>query len=369
MEKLVQERKKTIDEMRKILEGAKNEGRSINEKEKELYATLEKKAEELKFAIEAEKRLQEQEEELRNFKLPVVMDEIPTKKQFRDLLNAMVKEKRAVTISGTGATLVISEIVREMVRNNDLLSRYRTFYGPNASTVIPVLSPLPAITGPLAEGGELSADTTAALAAKTLQPKAYASLLPVSAETLLMSGANIEAELPAVFSDVFRDAMLQGSMTGAGTSGAMLGMFASSAIGNSVKCAASGAPKLVDLLNLALKIKDYTSQGIIVINGTFIAGMLAESASSMESVKNEILIRGSIMGIPIYISGHAPTTLTAGSIVAVAMDPRNYALGIANELTIKPVETTGDTYTYFKAIMFWNGTTIVPKSGWKLVTV
>ncbi|HGE70877.1 TPA: phage major capsid protein [Candidatus Poribacteria bacterium] len=369
MERLIADRKKAIEEMRKLLENAKNENRALNDQEKEVYSKFEKHAEELKQAIEAEKRLLEMEKELRDFKLPIVSDAKPGKKEFRDLLEALVKEKRAITISGTGATQVISEIVRELVKNNTLLSRYRTFYGPNASTVIPILSPLPATAGPLAEGGSLTADTQAALAAKTLQPKAYASLLPVSAETLLMSGANIEAALPEAFADVFRDAMMAGSITGSGTSGAMLGMFASSALSNSVSCGASGAPKLADLLNLALKIKDLTETGMIVLNGTFLAGMLAESGSSLDAIKNEIMIRGSVLGIPIYPTGHAPTTITAGSIVAVGMDPRNYALGIAQEVTIRPIETTGDTYTYFKAMMFFNGTTIVPKNGYKLVTV
>lgn len=369
MEKLIAERKKVIEDMRKILETAKTENRALNDQEKELYSNLEKKAEELRQAIEAEKRLVEMEKELREFKLPVVSDAKPGKKEFRDLIDTLAKEKRAITISGTGAVAVVSEIVRQLVKDNSLLGRYRQFYGPNASTVIPILSPLPAVAGPLAEGGSLTADNTAALGAKTLQPKAYASLLPVSAETLLMSGANIEAALPEAFADVFRDSMLQGSLTGNGTSGAMLGMFGSSALSNSVDCQAAGAPKLVDLINLALKIKDLTPTGVIVLNGTFLAGMLAEDTASLDAVKNEILIRGSVLGVPIVQSGYAPATITAGSIVAVAMDPRNYALGIANEVTIKPVETTGDTYTFFKAIMFYNGTTIIPANGYKLVTV
>jgi hypothetical protein len=71
----------------------------------------------------------------------------------------------------------------------------------------------------------------------------------------------------------------------------------------------------------------------------------------------------------VILTSAAPSTLTAGSIVAVAGRLDNYALAMASEINIKPIEKVGDTNTYFQASIFANGVPIVPNSFYGLKTI
>jgi len=198
----------------------------------------------------------------------------------------------------------------------------------------------------------------------TLTPYAYVSVLPISAEALVQGAADIESKLPQVFGDSFAEAMLYGSINGDST---MTGIFADSAISNDISCAASGAPKWVDLITLAGTVKGYAFNPLIIISPTLMSNLLTESG--LDPLKTEYLTRGTIRGVPVYESAFAPSTTTAGSIVAVAMDPANYAIGVAAELNIIPIRKAGDTNTYFQAEAFFNGKPILAGNGWQLKTV
>lgn len=324
----------------------------------------------LKESLEAEKRALANEKATYSDQNPGMhKTNIEVVSSLRDLKDSLV-QKRAFTVNGTGAVGVVSEIVKEMLNKMKLIDKYRYFYGANASTVVPILTPQLAVPAGQSEGAtSVASDSTGVLAAKTIQPKAYVSVLPVSAEALLMSGANIEAQLPGIFADAFAKAIFAGSLTGDGTGNNMLGMFVDSAITNDVSCAEAGTPKLLDLANLALTIQDYADDAVIVIAPALVAAMLAETTAESAPIKTEIMTSRSVMGVPLVMSGLAPTTVTAGSVVAVAMPMSNYGVAVANDLIIDPIKVKGDTNTYFQATMFFNGTTIVPKNGQQLVTI
>ena len=65
----------------------------------------------------------------------------------------------------------------------------------------------------------------------------------------------------------------------------------------------------------------------------------------------------------------AGVNVTAGSSVAVALDPANYAIGIAQELVITPKNAVGVAGTYFDATMFFDGKPVSAANVVKLVTV
>jgi HK97 family phage major capsid protein len=132
-----------------------------------------------------------------------------------------------------------------------ILNAVKYFYGANAQTNIPVLTPSVATPGNYAEGvTNVAADGQAQLVSKVITPYAYVSLLPVSAETLTLGSVNFETELPSIFADAFAQAFHNGILTGDGAGRNMKGLFVGVPTGNQIQCSAAGAPKVVDLVSL-----------------------------------------------------------------------------------------------------------------------
>lgn len=284
--------------------------------------------------------------------------------EYRAIAQAMM-EKRAITLNGSGAYKIVQDLVQAVIKKQDLLAKYRFEYGAGAQMNIPVLSARPAKPTKQSEGAtSITADSTAALGATTLTPYAYVSVLPISAESLVQGASDIESKLPQVFGDSFAEAMLYGSINGDST---MTGIFSDAALSNDVACAATGAPTWSDLIKLAGTAKGYAFNPLIIISPELVSGLL--TAANLDPLKTEYLTRGTIRGVPVYESAFAPSTTTAGSIVAVAMDPANYAIGVAAELNIIPIRKAGDTNTYFQAEAFFNGKPILAGNGWQLKTV
>jgi HK97 family phage major capsid protein len=287
-----------------------------------------------------------------------------------DISKAMV-EKRAITLNGTGAISQIKELAKELQQKTPILERVRYFYGPNASTNIPMLSPGLATPAVAAEGAtSIAVDTQAVLGNKSITPHAYVSILPVSAETISLGSVDLESELPSIFADAFSRGFHNGILTGDGTGINFKGLFVNIPAANQVSIAVTGAPKIADLVGLALKIKDFTDDGVIVLNPSVYASVLADTTTGVAEVYKEELIRNkTIEGVFVILTGAAPSAITAGSTVAVAGRLTDYGFGLASEIAIEPIKQVGDTNTYFQATIFANGTTIVDKNFYGLVTV
>ena len=335
----------------------------------ELRATQEQlKSEREAFA--AEQRAFEQQKA--EFETPAVKRDREVTTQLRDVVNAM-KEKRAITLSGAGAVEVVNALFKVFRNKTDILNGLRYFYGPNATTKIPVLSPRPARPARVAEGvTNASADSTAALGHTDLEPETYFSELPVSFETLKYAPVDFENELVEIFADAFADAMANAVVTGRGktTYYEFGGLFTSVPAGNQIACASSGAPTIADLVKLALKMQEKVmADPCIVISPTLYAGISTASVSGYDVYKNELILNRTLEGVKILVCGYAPSTTTANSIVAVGFDRSDYAVGVTTDLTIEPIRAKGDTNTYFQAILGMDGKPIVAANTYALKAI
>ena len=292
--------------------------------------------------------------------------------QMREIITAM-KEKRAITLSGAGAVEVINELFKVFRTRTGILEGVRFFQGPNAQTKIPVLSPRPARPSRVAEGvTNASGDSTAALGHTDLEPETYFSELAVSFETLKYSPVDFERELYNVFADAFVDAMAYQMVNGRGktTYYEFGGLFNSVPAGNQIACAASGAPTIADIVKLALAMQDKVmGTPTIAISPTLYAGITTAEVKGYEVYKNELILNRTIEGVKVEVTGFAPSTTTANSIVAVGFDKGDYAIGVAADLTIEPIRVKGDTNTYFQAIMGMDGKPIVAANVYGLKAV
>ena len=337
----------------------------------ELRSLSEKvKAGEIK-SEEAQKRLDELKTEKRDLEQKIAQANVPTNERstvLADVQKAMI-EKRAITLNGTGAIEQIRELQKELARKKEILNLVRYFYGPNASTNIPILSPGMANPASYAEGETaVPSDTQAALGSKSITPFAYVSVLPVSAETLTLGSVNFDAELPAIFGEAFADGFAKQVILGDGTGRNFNGLFLN--VANSVPCATACAPKIEDLAMLALTLRDFTDEAAIVMNPAIYNRVMSDTTNEVAQLYKEELIRGkTIEGVKVILTGYAPSSISAGSTVAVGCRLSDYGFGLASVITIEPIKRVGDTNTYFQAIVFANGTKIVDKNFYGLTTI
>lgn len=358
-DELLKKRAELAQEYRKVTEAARAEKRSLADDEAAKLDGLKDQIEKVNEEIRAWEKEEERMSYLKDF--PVVAPKKKEEGEFRSILEAM-RENRAITVSGTGATNVIGEIVKQIQAKKPLLGMARTFYGPNASTNIPIWSPTVANPSYAAEGKtDVASDTTAALGVKALTPYSYISVLPVSSMALKLSGASLETELPTIFGDAFGQAMHAGLLSGAGTTGLMTGLFLDAAIpaANDIDCAASGAPKMADLVGLALKVQDYVDDAVIILNPAIYSAIMGDTTVGTDVYKEELARGKTVEGVKVILTSGAPSATTVGSIVAVAGSMRYYGLAIAESMEIVPIRKPGDANTYFQAEMFFNGAPII----------
>jgi HK97 family phage major capsid protein len=321
-------------------------------------------------ADDAKKKFDELRAKKSEIEKAIALENAPIEKReikSADIQKALL-EKRAITLNGTGAISQIKELAKELQAKTPVLQRVRYFYGPNASTNIPVLSPGLASPAVVAEGATtVPVDTTASVGNKSITPHAYVSILPISLEALTMGTVNFDSELPAIFADAFAQAFHNGILTGDGTGLNFSGLFTSVPAANQITCGAAGNPKVADLVQLALTVQDLTDSGVIVLAPSIYAGILADSTTGVADVYKEELIRNkTIENVPVILTSAAPSSTAANAIVAVAGRLDNYGLGMASEINIELIKKVGDTNTYFQASVFANGTLIVPKSFYAL---
>ena len=309
------------------------------------------------------------EKRMSSYSAPINTANAEKAEAWREVKNAMV-EKRAVTLGGTGKVNLVADIIKECVAKTPLLEKVRFFTGRDSETRIPVWSPSIAQPVAYAEGATgITSDTQAVLGVQSIQPYAYVSILPVSDATLLMSGANLEAELPQIFAQAFNKALHAGIVSDDGTGKNMTGLFKATGT-QTIECATSGSPKMADVVALALKLQDYYENGVIVMNPAIYSAITAVETGDALSVYREELIRNkTVEGVRVILTSYAPTATTAGSVVAVGGDLSQYALAIAQEMQIEPMRKVGDLNTYFQCSAYFNGAPILPANFWALKAV
>lgn len=285
-----------------------------------------------------------------------------------------LSEVRAITANGAGVSTAPG-IVRALVDGGRLRSKVSVFTGRDSQTVVPVFSPtvaLPVGGAPGATG--ISADSTGVLTGDALTLKAWYSILAASMGALIST--DIEGYLPAIFSDAFGGAIDKMILVGAGSGSDGLGVFVASSSGvttsQDIACAAAGAPKWVDVLKAAgeiIGLGGNLQKAAFVMHPTFVSSLLSEATASTEGLKMELLTKGSIRGIQVIESSYCPTTLTAGSYVAVCGYFDHYALAVAQELKIDQIKTVGSDNITFQSFMYLQGKPLIGASFRRLKTV
>jgi len=290
-----------------------------------------------------------------------------------EIVKAM-REQRAITANGSGMN-TIGGIVKALVDGDKLRSLVNVIKAANSSSIVPVFSPhlaIPVGNAPGATG--ITADSTAVLTGDTLALKAWYSILAVGNDAL--QSTDIEKELPGIFAEAFAAAIDKAIVAGAGSGSDALGVFTASASGvttaSDIACAAAGTPKWVDFGKLALTLNGLSGDRqslAIVTHANIIAPLLSESTTGVDPFKVEFLTKGTILGIPVVMSSYAPTTLTAGSYVAVGGYFKHYALAIANEVRVDPIRTVGSDNVTFQAFMYMQGKPSIGSSFRRLKTI
>lgn len=319
----------------------------------------------IKDGLEAEKK--DFEARMASYNAPVNTRDAERAEAWRDVANAM-REKRAVTLGGTGRINLVPEIVKIAQEKTPLLDKVRVFTGRDSQTNIPVWNPTIATPANYAEGATgITKDSQGKLGVKSLAPYAYVSILPVSDATILMGGSNFEAELPSIFAEAFAKAMHKGIVTGTGESREMLGLF----VGTDFKshtCAATGSPAMIDLVNFALDLQEFYDDACIIMNPAIYSAITASAEDDITRVYKEELIRyKTVEGVKVILTSYAPSDTTTGKVVAVGGPLNQYALAIAQEMTIEPYRQVGDLNTYYQAVAYFNGAPILPQNFYKLL--
>jgi HK97 family phage major capsid protein len=320
-------------------------------------------------AEDAQKELDALKTQKRELEQKIAQANVPTETRttaVADIQKAMI-EKRAITLNETGAINQIKELQKELSRKKEILNLVRYFFGPNASTNIPILSPGLATPAQAAEGAtNIAVDTQARLSKKAITPYAYVSILPVSLEALTLGTVNLESELPAIFADAFADGFAKQVVQGDGSGMNMDGLFNGDL--SQVAQGATGMPKIADLVHLALTMKDYNDDSVIIMHPTIYSGIQADDTVGVAQLYKEELIRNkTIEGVKVILTGYAPSSTSSGAVTAVAGRMSDYALGLASEITIEPIKKVGDTNTYFQASIFANGAKILAKNFYGLI--
>jgi HK97 family phage major capsid protein len=277
---------------------------------------------------------------------------------FRAVAQAM-REKRSITLGGEGMINNVRELFVELGIKNKIVSLVRPFYGPNSQTYIPVLSPNLAKPLGKAEGADISEDTEAEFSQSKLSPKLFGRYLPISLEALSLNSVNLEAELPALFAEVFGRVFQEQILTGAGSATTFKGLFGSIPTANLTSI--TGTPKLKDLYTLALSLQDLMDNAVIITHPAILSAIMSDTTAETQYLKQSIYSTGMINGVRIIATGAAPSSMAAGAVFAVAGDLSRYALGIASEIRIDPVIKAEKPFTYFRAVMFADGKPIIDK--------
>lgn len=322
------------------------------------------KAEQEKLA--EERRAFEQERAAKDANNPA-HDDANQVSSWRDMVKAM-SEKRSITLNGTGAINQINGLWDLIKQREPLLDRVSYFRGPNSQTQVAILSARPAIPSKVAEGAtNITPDSTAGIGSKSLYPYTWAAVLPVTYEAVLYSISDIEQRIPALMAESFRTAMCNGMFVGDGSNSTIKGIFASGSVAadNLIETASASAVSIKDLEDLALKVKDYdVAEPVIIMEPAIYSAIAAADANGYDFLKEELVRNKSIEGIPVVLTGKAPSFAGAsgGDIVVWCGDLKNYALAIADEVTIEPLKKVGDTNTYYQAVMAFTGDVVEPRN-------
>lgn len=323
-------------------------------------------------AAEERKRVEERNNSYYkgNFK---TMENKKENRAWSDIAKAMI-ENRSITIASTlnnepangiGAINQVADLWDLIKQKEPLLDRISYFNGPNFETQIPVLEARPAVPTAYAETADKSGaiDSTAAVKVKKINPETYFTVLPITYEAARQSFVGLEERIPGLLAEAFRTAMCKLVFDGIFDDDNV-------AAANKIELASNSAVTFADLEALALKVLDTDIAEPVIVMNPAIYGVLASTdAQGYNFLKEELVRNKTLEGVKVILSGKAPaiTGLSAGDVIVWAGDLKNFAMGVADQVTVEPLKKVGDSNIYYQAIAAFNGTVVQPKNVFALV--
>lgn len=293
--------------------------------------------------------------ELESKKEKAFMDkpELENRKSNLTAIAEAMKEKRAVSLNGTGMVNTVRELVKLMTPKTEILNKVRYFYGANKNTVVPVWGTAASRPAPLGSDGKIDA-SDGDLDTKTLVPVAYATSFKVSQETLDLSAVDFEAELQGILADAYADAIAYQIFNGNGTAGQFKGL--DNATGVNTIHFVGEAQTLADLANLALSLSDMTDAGVIFMKPAEYSKFIADTSDAHKVYREDLIRNKMIEGVPVFVTSYAPAGKSIGA------DFGNYAVAVAGDLRITPKENAGELAVTFDADMYLAGAPVIEKN-------
>ena len=339
------------------------------------YLNKDKKVEEIDTRLaEVNKELEQRKKELAQLEAPKANPAEKSGIFDGEQLRRLAKgEVRSITIGANGGKTGVGRLFEAVAEKDDIVSLADFNFGKDALTKIPVLLPMGDLTSSTEGTTAVTVDTEAGISITSLEPKAYARVLPVSAEAMTMGLVEIESRMQGIFDKAFRKALHKGMLVGAGTDGdAMTGIFTTVNGDISVSAATSAADypsrilgigtsaaiSVSKLAELAVKVSGLDEEYTIVMSPSVYAEVVADTAAG-EDVKiyKESIIRDKMIeNVRIRVDAFAPTkAATARTAQVVAAPLGRYEIGVAEEMNIDVIKVKGDKNTYFQAIPFMDG--------------
>lgn len=269
-----------------------------------------------------------------------------------------LRENRAITLNGTGEVNFIRDLHKVLTAKKDILQKFGYFYGANEKEVIPVWG---ADLGRAVEVDEAGSFETSEgqMTTRTVQVKPFCKSIPVSNEVLnLSSVSDFEAELQKIIADVYADTLAYNVFSADGT-GAFKNIY------NGATEVTASKLNITALAKLALEVSDKTDNAVIVLNPKVYADIEGSESSAREKQYiKELIGNRTIEGVPVILTSYADDG-TNGNY-ALCGNLSNYAIAMANTLTVEPKKKVGSLVTYFDVNLYTAGIPVVPQNFWTL---
>lgn len=307
--------------------------------------------------LRAKKSDLQKKEALKNAEVFTETREAKPHNYIADVQKAL-RENRAITLNGTGEVNFIRDLHKVLTAKKDILQKFGYFYGANEKEVIPVWG---ADLGRAVEVDEAGSFETSEgqMTTRTVQVKPFCKSIPVSNEVLnLSSVSDFEAELQKIIADVYADTLAYNVFSADGT-GAFKNIY-----DGATEVTASKL-NITALAKLALEVSDKTDNAVIVLNPKVYADIEGSESSAREKQYiKELIGNRTIEGVPVILTSYADDG-TNGNY-ALCGNLSNYAIAMANTLTVEPKKKVGSLVTYFDVNLYTAGIPVVPQNFWTL---
>lgn len=260
-----------------------------------------------------------------------------------------MKEGRVVTVSGTGDVSVSHELVYALQDKTDILKDFSFTAGGSASQIIPVWASTLAEFVPVAEGGTFETND-GAMTTVNLMPNAFANSIRVTDETLKLSAVNFESQINKIVTDSLAKTILKQIFNGTGTNGQFKAITDGATKVTTASLTAASLQKFV-LASVLTK----TDNAKIYMNPSVYAD-LADGTGNKDKILQEQIAKREIEGVKIVLSNFVPS-----DVYAIAADPANYGIGIADELKIVEKSIANSLVHQYDCSAYLCGSPIVAK--------